>query len=75
MVLALHRRGIPVVYLLASNESHSFGNQETSLAVNRATEVFLAGCLGGRVGPAPATTIQQALDAMTVDLDSLAARR
>ena len=75
MVLALHRRGIPIVYLLAGNEGHSFGNRETSLAVNRATESFLAGCLGGRVGPAPSAEIQRALDGMTVDLDSLARRR
>ncbi len=73
VVLALHRRKIPVVYLLASNEGHSFGNQETSLAVNRAAELFLARCLGGRAGPAPTAEIQRALDRMTVNLDSLAA--
>ena len=48
IVCALRRRGVTVEYLLASNEGHSFGNEETALAVRRATELFLARQLGGR---------------------------
>ena len=52
IVCALRRRGIAVDYLLAGNEGHSFANEETALAVNRAVEQFLARQLGGRdAGP------------------------
>ena len=71
---ALHARGLPVTYLLARNEGHSFGNRETSLAVNRAAEVFLGRCLGGRVQPRVAQEIERTLQVLTVNLDSLATR-
>jgi dipeptidyl aminopeptidase/acylaminoacyl peptidase len=63
---ALVRKGIPVTYLVAGNEGHSFGHRETSLAVNRATEVFLGQCLGGRVQPTVAPEITEAIEAMMV---------
>lgn len=68
---ALHRRRIPVTYLLASSEGHDFGEAETSLAVNRATEVFLAGCLGGRQQPTVAPMVTRRLKSLRVNLDSL----
>jgi dipeptidyl aminopeptidase/acylaminoacyl peptidase len=71
MALALHRRGIPVTYLLASNEGHGFGEAETSLAVNRATEQFLGKCLGGRVQLSVSPTVGAALKAMLVNVDTL----
>jgi dipeptidyl aminopeptidase/acylaminoacyl peptidase len=47
IVCAGRSRNVPIDYLLAGNEGHSFANEETSLAVNRATELFLARNLGG----------------------------
>lgn len=72
IVRALHGRGVSVTYLFASNEGHGFGNRETSLAVNRAAELFLGRCLGGRVQPRVAPEIERTLRALTVNLDSLA---
>lgn len=70
---ALHRRGIPVTYLLAGAEGHSFGEAETAMAVNRATEQFLARCLGGRTQSRVSDAVTRALNALRVDLDRLAA--
>ncbi|HEX6368627.1 MAG TPA: S9 family peptidase [Longimicrobium sp.] len=68
---ALHRRGIPVTYLVAGDEGHGWGNHETALAVTRATELFLARCLGGAAQPSVSPEIDAALAAMTVDVDTL----
>jgi dipeptidyl aminopeptidase/acylaminoacyl peptidase len=68
---ALHRRGIPVTYLVAGDEGHGWGNRETALAVTRATELFLARCLGGTAQPAVAPEVDAALAGMTVDVDTL----
>lgn len=68
---AWHRRGIPVTYLLASNEGHGWGEAETALAVNRATEQFLGRCLGGRVQGTVGPTVEAALKAMLVDASSM----
>jgi dipeptidyl aminopeptidase/acylaminoacyl peptidase len=67
---AWHRRGIPVTYLLASNEGHGWGEAETALAVNRATEQFLGRCLGGRVQATASPTVEAALKAMLVGASS-----
>lgn len=48
IVCSLRKRGIEVDYLLATNEGHSFANEETRLAVNLAMEEFLSRHLGGR---------------------------
>lgn len=71
IALALNRRHIPVTYLLAPNEGHGFGEAETALAVNRATEQFLGSCLGGRVQPSVAPGVETALKAMLVNVDTL----
>ncbi len=71
IAIALDRRHIPVTYLLASNEGHGFGESETALAVNRATEQFLGTCLGGRVQPGVAPNVAAALAAMLVRVDTL----
>jgi dipeptidyl aminopeptidase/acylaminoacyl peptidase len=71
IALALHRRRIPVTYLLAPNEGHGFGESETALAVNRATEQFLGKCLGGRIQPAVSRRVDAALKALLVDVDTL----
>jgi dipeptidyl aminopeptidase/acylaminoacyl peptidase len=61
IVESLRKRRIPVVYLLASNEGHSFGEESTNLAVKRAMELFFARYLGGRAQPAVAEPVQQTL--------------
>lgn len=71
IALAMHRRGIPVTYLVAGDEGHGWGNRETALAVTRATEVFLAQCLGGAMQPTVSADVEAALAAMTVDVDTL----
>jgi dipeptidyl aminopeptidase/acylaminoacyl peptidase len=71
VALAMHRRGIPVTYLVAGNEGHGWGNRETALAVTRATELFLARCLGGAVQPTVTPEVDAALAGMTVDVDTL----
>jgi hypothetical protein len=59
-----------VTYLLASNEGHGWGEAETALAVNRATEQFLGRCLGGRVQATVTPTVEAALKAMLVGASS-----
>ena len=71
IALALHRRHIPVTYLLATNEGHGFAESETALAVTRATEQFLGKCLGGRVQPSVEAKVTRALDAMRVNVDTM----
>ncbi|MEP7087405.1 MAG: hypothetical protein ABI884_08715, partial [Gemmatimonadota bacterium] len=69
--VALHKRRIPVTYLLAMNEGHGFGESETALAVTRATEQFLGACLGGRVQPSVTPKVSRALAAMLVNVDTM----
>lgn len=63
IVCSLRARGVDVDYLLAGNEGHSFANEETSLAITRATEEFFARHLGGRVGEQTTPPATAALDA------------
>jgi dipeptidyl aminopeptidase/acylaminoacyl peptidase len=71
---AWRRRGIPVTYLLASNEGHGFGEAATALAVNRATEQFLGDCLGGRVEAKASPEVEAAVKGMLVDVTRLPVR-
>ena len=71
IAVALHRRHIPVTYLLAANEGHGFGEAVTALAVTRATEQFLGKCLGGRVQAHVMPEVTRALAAMLVNVDTL----
>lgn len=64
IVCSIRKRSIAVDYLLASNEGHSFANEETSLAVNRATELFLGRHLGGRVQEKVAADVERALNSL-----------
>lgn len=52
-------------------KGHSFGTRASSLAVNRATELFLASCLGGRAAPTTSSEIAASLAALTVDVSRL----
>ena len=61
---AFRDKGLPVTYLLASSEGHSFGGALTASVVNRATEKFLSEHLGGRVQEIVAPEIEKALDEM-----------
>lgn len=63
IVCSLRARGIDVDYLLAGNEGHSFANEETSLAITRATELFFARHLGGQIGSEPSAAASDALAA------------
>jgi dipeptidyl aminopeptidase/acylaminoacyl peptidase len=63
IVCSLRARAIDVDYLLASNEGHSFANEETSLAITRATEQFFGRHLGGRVGDQTTPAATDALNA------------
>ncbi len=71
MVCSLRRRGIAVDYLLASHEGHSFGNEETGLAVNRALELFLAKQLHGQAQASVSQSTEQALETMRSAGDSI----
>lgn len=70
IVRSVAKRGVPVTYLLAGDEGHSFGNRETALAVRRATEQFLARCLGGREQPTVPEEVETTLRALTQSLPS-----
>ncbi|MBN1323459.1 MAG: S9 family peptidase [Methanotrichaceae archaeon] len=51
IVSAMQERGIPVVYLLYSDEGHGFARPENRLSLYAVTEAFLARSLGGRFEP------------------------
>ena len=72
MAVALHRRGIPVTYLLAENEGHGFANADNRMALYRSMEVFFGECLGGRVDPSVDPEIQAQIDKLMVDVEQLA---
>lgn len=63
IVCSLRNRRIDVDYLLAGNEGHSFANEETSLALTRATEEFFGRHLGGQIGTQTTAAAQEALTA------------
>ena len=75
VVGAWRARGLPVSLLFADNEGHSFGEESTSLAVNRAVEEFLGRWLGGRVQAQVPGSVTTALQALRVAGDSVAAAR
>jgi dipeptidyl aminopeptidase/acylaminoacyl peptidase len=62
IVDSARRRGVPVVYLVAANEGHGFGEEQTNLAVKRAVELFLAKYLGGRAQQRVGEEVQRTLD-------------
>ncbi len=64
IVCSMRSRGVEVDYLLATNEGHSFANEETRLAVNLSMETFLAKQLGGRVQEKVPLATRAARDAL-----------
>ena len=51
IVAAMTEKGIPVTYVLYSDEGHGFARPENSLSFNAVAEQFLATHLGGRCEP------------------------
>ncbi len=51
IVQAMQGKGIPVTYVLYSDEGHGFARAENKLSFNGVTEIFLAQCLGGAYQP------------------------
>ena len=51
IVQAMQGKGIPVTYVLYSDEGHGFARAENKLSFNAVTEIFLAQCLGGSYQP------------------------
>jgi dipeptidyl aminopeptidase/acylaminoacyl peptidase len=63
---AFCNKGLPVTYLVAGNEGHSFANEETALAVTRGVEVFVGRVLGGGVQKSVSPSVQRVLDQLSV---------
>jgi len=51
IVRAMRRKGLPVTYVLYSDEGHGFARPENRLSFYAISEAFLARCLGGRAEP------------------------
>jgi dipeptidyl aminopeptidase/acylaminoacyl peptidase len=51
IVKAMQAKGIPVTYVLFSDEGHGFRRPENEKAVDAVAETFLAQCLGGAYEP------------------------
>jgi dipeptidyl aminopeptidase/acylaminoacyl peptidase len=51
IVHAMQAKGIPVTYVLFSDEGHGFTRPENETAFNAVAEAFLAQCLGGSYQP------------------------
>jgi dipeptidyl aminopeptidase/acylaminoacyl peptidase len=51
IVRAMQDKGIPVTYVLYSDEGHGFARPENRLSFSAVAEAFLAQCLGGRAEP------------------------
>lgn len=73
IVVAMRELGRDVKYLVAPNEGHGFRREDNRLAVSAAIERFLARHLGGRAQEAIAPEIQERLEALTVDVNTVTA--
>ena len=51
IVRAMRKNGLPVTYVLYSDEGHGFARPENRLSFYAISEAFLAQCLGGRAEP------------------------
>ena len=72
LALHLHRRGVPVTYLVAPDAGHRTVSSNRQ-AIDLAAELFLARCLRGYAAPQAPRWTEQRLKELTVDLDQLAA--
>lgn len=53
IVAAMEKNGLPVTYVLYSDEGHGFARPENRIDFYARSEAFLSACLGGRVEPLP----------------------
>jgi dipeptidyl aminopeptidase/acylaminoacyl peptidase len=53
IVAAMESKGLPVTYVVYSDEGHGFARPENRLDFFARSEAFLADCLGGRIEPLP----------------------
>ncbi|NER79313.1 MAG: prolyl oligopeptidase family serine peptidase [Leptolyngbya sp. SIO1D8] len=72
IVVEMREQGLPVQYLLAPDEGHGFAKEENMLASVAALERFFAEHLGGRYQAEMSPEIQAQLEALTVDIDTVA---
>jgi len=54
IVTAMEAKGLPVTYVVYSDEGHGFARPENRIDFFARAEAFLGACLGGRVEPLPA---------------------
>ena len=71
IVVALRDRGFPVEYLVAKDEGHGFRDPINNMAMIAAIERFFATHLGGRLQEERPPHIQERLNQLTIDVDSV----
>jgi len=54
IVAAMEAKGLPVTYVVYSDEGQGFARPENRIDFFARSEAFLADCLGGRIEPLPA---------------------
>jgi dipeptidyl aminopeptidase/acylaminoacyl peptidase len=71
IVVAARENGVDVRYMVAPEEGHGFAKENNRLAVAAAMEEFLGTQLGGRSQTSVSEPVQQRLDALAVNPDSV----
>lgn len=71
IVVAARKNGLPVQYMVAPEEGHGFEKENNRLAVSAQLERFFGNHLGGRYQTSTASAVQERLDALAVDPDSV----
>ena len=71
IVVALRELGRPVEYIVAPDEGHGFAGRENRLAMFAAIEEFLAGHLGGRYQKGGLPEVEERLEEITVDVETV----
>ena len=71
IVVALRKRGFPVVYLNAPDEGHGFARPINNMAFIAAMERFLAHHLGGRYQRDMSDDVERRLEEITVNTEEL----
>ena len=71
IVAAVRNNNTDVKYLLAPDEGHGFRKETNKLAVAAAIERFLARHLQGRYQESISPEVEEKLEALTVDIDTI----
>ncbi len=71
IVVAARENGVDVRYMVAPEEGHGFAKENNRLAVAAAMEAFLGTQLGGRSQTSMTDPVQERLDALAVNPDSV----